>query len=47
MRLFRQKQAGDWGGTFAEIRAALEQHLGSRRAPTVEPLPIDRGDMIN
>jgi ADP-heptose:LPS heptosyltransferase len=30
MRLFRQKQHGDWGGVFAEIAQALAERVAHR-----------------
>ena len=30
MRLFRQKQPGDWAGVFEEIEAALRELVGRR-----------------
>jgi hypothetical protein len=30
MRLFRQKEAGNWTSVFAEIKAALDEALAKR-----------------
>ena len=27
MRLFRQSEAGDWSGVFAQVRSELEQYM--------------------
>ena len=27
MRLFRQREAGDWSGVFVQVRSALEQYI--------------------
>jgi hypothetical protein len=33
MRLFRQRQAGDWNGVFGDIHTALAELLAARSEP--------------
>jgi hypothetical protein len=47
MRLFRQKQQGDWGGVFAEMAARLASPAEDRRAERLIAIPGAVGELID